>query len=1131
MSYRKQHGAVSIFLVIILVPCLVFTSVFVDLGRSHMSKAMAESSGDLALHTLLTNYDGDLNEYYGMMASVQEIDQYYSTASYSFLRSMLSIPVDKAETFTIADYFNASFNDTKISNLLACEVLTSPTSIVGPVAGANLTNAALLKVQVVEFMKYRAPIELAKGVIGRLMGDSDSRREGEAETPSDGAALEEASRDEKDVEYKKNFYEAQGELQAAAFYTYVAIRKYYRDDAPRRVGLDSAGSGALNNADLKLYGELLDDYRETYRELHAQYVKYFASTGGLTKYSHVRLKLEDYQQTDPNKAFQKDKDKLFRSYFETASGEGEAALEITGEDYHALLDDLQEAKDAFNQALAAVAEASQELLANLYGAEEDPNAVNPIQWWVKMNKAINASSGKNLTEEVKKAAEKLMVLYQGAFLAEDVKTSVVEPFPSKPSTPSNQWTEEEKAHQRDVHERAAELLEQTEELQKKYLGQTLGTGDNYLQAVTALEKVSADYWNKLDPSACKVTLQGSQVSVETALSTIGTALTAIREYLQTMVDKLNVAINGDGGNTKSLKELKELARKYRDNLEDWKQEAGKGDTAQKREDTQIINGTLKDENGNPSSMNLNDSAREINAQSVTELSERLTNIKAQFEKLIQAIDSMKYGDARLTEIKTIDDMRKKVGGKVDTDYLAEHWRNGEIADYAETSFQDIIQPNGAHVAELEHLTDNKYNPDIDPSEGNAVQTPKLYVWFHSQWAAVPDDQLDQTQKDKEDAQNASDQQKEDTLNELAKDDPDRVDIKPEFSHGHSFGVLDFLTSIVGLIKTLVSGDFTEIRDDLFALTYMIKMFTFDTFTNEGKFKLLSAEDQNAIGVLTKDLYYEKDEIKQAWADESPEATYNKSLTNKMMCRENNAAWQAELEYILYGESTCKANVRNAYEAILGIRLIINTISAFAIFFTPKQDNPTSLVLETVSDTLAGLTLGIIPPPVWKCLLIIFLSVAETCMDLKRLADGFPVELFKKDQKQFYISVPGAGGLTEFVKNLAAGKDPKPNGSSGIFYSDYLTLFLYMGLVGGGALEEDMYLRMAEVIQANMRRHEEIGPTFTMAKAQVYFKLSATIRVKPLMITLPIFNSPEFENDLDTKTDWCTYSVTTVRGYS
>ena len=56
---KRERGAVSVFLVIILVPCMLVASIFVDVGRVYLSKSMAESAADMALNSLMTQYDAD----------------------------------------------------------------------------------------------------------------------------------------------------------------------------------------------------------------------------------------------------------------------------------------------------------------------------------------------------------------------------------------------------------------------------------------------------------------------------------------------------------------------------------------------------------------------------------------------------------------------------------------------------------------------------------------------------------------------------------------------------------------------------------------------------------------------------------------------------------------------------------------------------------------------------------------------------------------------------------------------------------------------------------------------------------------------------------------------------------------
>ena len=72
---KKQRGAVSIFLVIILVPMITISSLFVDVSKVMLGKSVMESAGDLALNTALTNYDTVLKDMYGLFATAQDTEE------------------------------------------------------------------------------------------------------------------------------------------------------------------------------------------------------------------------------------------------------------------------------------------------------------------------------------------------------------------------------------------------------------------------------------------------------------------------------------------------------------------------------------------------------------------------------------------------------------------------------------------------------------------------------------------------------------------------------------------------------------------------------------------------------------------------------------------------------------------------------------------------------------------------------------------------------------------------------------------------------------------------------------------------------------------------------------------------
>ena len=121
--FQKTKGAVSVFLVIILVPMITVSSLFVDASRIKMSQSVVNSAGDLALNTILTQYDQDLNEYYGLLASSQDIDSFLANVEDYFTACMVSSGVDTTDTKIYADKIKGLFtDDDDISDMLASNV-------------------------------------------------------------------------------------------------------------------------------------------------------------------------------------------------------------------------------------------------------------------------------------------------------------------------------------------------------------------------------------------------------------------------------------------------------------------------------------------------------------------------------------------------------------------------------------------------------------------------------------------------------------------------------------------------------------------------------------------------------------------------------------------------------------------------------------------------------------------------------------------------------------------------------------------------------------------------------------------------------------------------------------------------
>lgn len=1088
---KKTRGAVSVFLVLILVPCLVVTSVFVDVSRVEMSKSMANSSADLALNTLLTNYDADLKEWYGMVVSCQSIEDFYDITGQFFLRSLSSQGLSDDEIISLVDasmdlgekYFG---DDIKIVDLLKVECQTEVGKIVSETDGANLTNAAILRDQIVDFMKYRAPIEIISGIIERLSNDDSVSNAKDAEENN------------KLVEKKIDYYEAEGELLAAAFNTYCTIYSYYQ----------KATNASLSNERLEMYAKLLAEYRNTYASIHSLMISNLYNTEWLEEYKRIKYDLDKYNS------------KYSKTDVSTRLEEG--VYYISSSKITSLLTELEKKIDSFDSTKENFENAVSSLMSNTIG--EEPSNANPIQWWVKMDDAVNGSSP-DRTADFDNAAKAMLEAYSKALAIADC-------------TPEEDVDESWK----DSYD---ELIEKVKSRQKNYFSSTesnLDKTDTYVKAVLKLEEVSKNYKDKIKPENLTVTvytlnssnaLIENKKSIPDALALISSDLSAMYEELNNCYIDLDLAINGNEDKpfllkkhkVVSLDKLLELADKYQLTFDSWDSTADNTDTKMGEEDR----GEIVD-------MKMKDRVDEIDKEAVESLKTRLNNIKSQLNDLLTAIENLKYGEKRLTYIASYIDFKDAAAPSVNRNNIG--LTNSNLHSYSETTFKQLFKPNSDLV--LEHTNDNNYDPRIDPATGK-VNTPELFINFHKRFEGKTNVQ-EKVNETNDDFTKAEDKGKE--MEKEAKGDRydgGGTEIKHDFSGNDKFALGDMFSSVVDLFDNLINLNVDNIRDDLYVTTYIMEMFSYDTYQNEGLYNLYPKKSE--LNLLNYNEKYKEvmgaadkseEENKGKWLSTDFEDFYNKSLTNQMINLKNNAAYGAEVEYILYGgeDRTNAKNVGSAYTDIFTIRYILNLVSGFQHFWTATDDNLTALAIEAIADAIQAATMGIVPAALTKVIIIPILTIFETATDLLRLKAGFPVEFYKAKFTDWWVRIPQPSAedadMSDFTNNLGdPGKNDGDKPASGLFYSDYLTVFVYIGLSAGNATES-MYQRMAEVIQANMRKLTN-SEAYSMAKSRLYFTLDATIRVRPLMITLPYFN--DYKNDMETKTDWCTYRIKMTRGYS
>ena len=158
----KRRGAISVFLVIVLVPMLVMSATMVDVSRVNLGNAMAVSAGDLTANTVLTNYDYQLKKMYGLLASSNNTKDFLDKMEGFYCDTIMAGGIDKDTAATWAKQLRGSVSSTDLQNIAVEENSFKLNVLQGK--NGSLMNPAITKTQIVNFMKYRGPVNMGTSI-------------------------------------------------------------------------------------------------------------------------------------------------------------------------------------------------------------------------------------------------------------------------------------------------------------------------------------------------------------------------------------------------------------------------------------------------------------------------------------------------------------------------------------------------------------------------------------------------------------------------------------------------------------------------------------------------------------------------------------------------------------------------------------------------------------------------------------------------------------------------------------------------------------------------------------------------------------------------------------------------------
>lgn len=1031
---KRCQGAVTVFLTLILVPCIIVVCAFDDISRVQLSRAGAASAADLSLYSLMAEYDVDLKEYYGLIASCQNITDFYDKTKTYFCGMMDAKGMGEGSSL-FTEYIN-TLQQGDVSDFLQTEVTNAVT--VEAADGAQMgENPALIEDGIVEFMKYRGPASILSNIIGRF-------------TELDLSGVSSRADEDYEVAEKKNEYaKAEGDLLGAALYSYLAVYDYEKEwehgNPLREKGYEGLAADLTHIwNDLNSVTRLVTKYyfEDTDRMAKVNFPVYSSVSAGSAASVGTLVVKED----------------------------GSSAYCIDAAALQSVLQGIDEAAAAIGNARSSIESRFPQYTAS---GDDAPAGDNPAVYMLDVQDTF-ASAGE--LDVISDNMDLLLDKYAQISAAKNC-----EPFPDGDDLP-------------------ADWQSQLSQVQKKIrdIQETVSPSGSsaYSVYVRKYNDCVSKHFGKVKNKG--YTFQSSFTKGRETLgsfaSRIANMLPELRSELLDLVSRLSVAIdggevtvNGRKERAVSLDELADKAAAYRDAREQWGAAADRHGTEYAKQESAVYHGTA-DENTaiSPEEKASEEIAAKIDRESAGQLKTRLSNIRKDMQDFLNAMDTFTYGGEKIETVRNADSLvscaRRAMPPKSSRSLSQNETDAGSY-------FHALIHPG----------TEQVFNPPAADRgvEGNdpdlTVSTPQLYAFFKTRFG---DEVLEIEKKKKENDEKNEQYQKKAEDEEKSSKEPDESLLTEKggsITGGHGgdvFGLGRAISSIVGSIGNIIDGNGDELRDQLYVCEYIMDMFSYSTINLEEK------KDQKSA---------------------------KQSLTNLKICRENNQANLGEVEYILYGKETVDDNLKECYDDLYVLRSALNFVSGFVNFY--YGNNSTARAINEAAIAIAAATCGVVPVPVSKCTLIGLLVTMESSHDLKLLKQGKPAVFYKMTDKDWYYAFHLSGGNIVFPPD---GRDREDDGK-GMYYSDYMYLFLLTGLTSD--MYPAMLLRTGDLIEANMKLKK--GGDYDLAKSLCYFHLKAQLRVKPLMLTLPIVSSMEgvdASGVLENK-DWCTYEVDIYRGYS
>ena len=166
--FYNKRGSLTVFMAGILTVVIIFTTVLIDGGRIILARNIVSGAGDMALNAGLTYYNSVLQDTYGLFAISKNMDELEKNLEVYFNATLKSGGLyNQGLVKELVDIALSGRGTQEVSDIMKMKLAKGDFSI-SQATGANLSNANILRAQVLDYMKYRAPAVIGYGFLEKM---------------------------------------------------------------------------------------------------------------------------------------------------------------------------------------------------------------------------------------------------------------------------------------------------------------------------------------------------------------------------------------------------------------------------------------------------------------------------------------------------------------------------------------------------------------------------------------------------------------------------------------------------------------------------------------------------------------------------------------------------------------------------------------------------------------------------------------------------------------------------------------------------------------------------------------------------------------------------------------------------